>query len=75
MLRPDPYVLGAVGDAIGVEHAMLEKWFYEKPAEGERMEDSREQMQRGHQSDEAQALGRRLREMVEKGEITGEEAR
>ena len=75
MLRPDPYVLGAVGEAIGVEPATLEKWLNEKPAEGERMEDSREQMQRGDDSDEAQALGRRLREMVEKGEITGEEAR
>ena len=26
MLRPDPYVLGAVGDAIGVKSATLEKW-------------------------------------------------
>ena len=26
MLRPDPYVLGAVGDAIGVKPATLEKW-------------------------------------------------
>ena len=26
MLRPDPYVLGAVGDAIGVKPETLEKW-------------------------------------------------
>ena len=26
MLRPDPYVLGAVGEAIGVKPATLEKW-------------------------------------------------
>ena len=68
MLYPDPYVLGAVGEAIGVEPATLEKWLNEKPDEGERM-------QRSDTSDEAQAFGRRLREMVEKGEITGEEAR
>ena len=30
MLRPDPYVLGAVGDAIGVQPATLEKWLNEK---------------------------------------------
>ena len=68
MLRPDPYVLGAVGEAIGVKPATLEKWLNEAPAEDERME-------RGGDSDEAQAFGRRLREMIEKGEITGEEAR
>ena len=32
-------------------------------------------MQREDTSEEARAFGRRLREMVEKGEITGEEAR
>ena len=26
MLHPDPYLLGAVGDAIGIEPATLEKW-------------------------------------------------
>ena len=26
MLRPDPHVLGAVGEAIGVKPATLEKW-------------------------------------------------
>ena len=75
MLYPDPYVLGAIGEAIGVKPATLEKWLNEKPSEGERMEGSKEQMQRGDDSDEARALGKRLREMVEKGEITGEEAR
>ncbi len=68
MLYPDPYVLGAIGEAIGVKPATLEKWLNEAPAEGERM-------RRGDDSDEARALGKRLREMVEKGEITGEEAR
>ena len=34
-----------------------------------------EQMQRGDTSEEARALMRLLREMLEKGEITGEEAR
>ena len=68
MLRPDPYVLGAVGEAIGVKPATLEKWLNEAPAEDERM-------QRGDTSEEARALGKLLREMLEKGEITGEEAR
>ena len=149
MLRPDPHVLGAVGEAIGVKPATLEKWlnpqnpvieiknpaagektgemllngnvveldklrplllnlpeeqksmlviqagrdvlheqivkvmdtakeagidkieFAIGPAENKRMESGSEQMT----SEEARALGRRLREMVEKGEITGEEAR
>lgn len=30
MLRPDPYVLGAVGDAIGIKPAMLKTWLNEK---------------------------------------------
>ena len=68
MVYADPHVLGAVGEAIGVKPATLEKWLNESPAEGERME-------RGDTSEEARAFGRRLREMVEKGEITGEEAR
>ena len=68
MLQPDPYVLGAVGDAIGVKPTTLKKWLNEEPAEDE-------PMQRGDDSDEARALGRRLREMIERGEITGEEAR
>ena len=46
MLRPDPHVLGAVGEAIGIKPATLEKWLNEKPAEGERMERSRERMRR-----------------------------
>ena len=46
MLQPDPYVLGAVGEAIGVKPATLEKWLNEKPAEGRRMQRSREQMRR-----------------------------
>ena len=68
MVYANPHVLGAVGEAIGVEPIMLEKWLNEAPAEDERM-------QRGDTSEEARAFGRRLREMVEKGEITGEEAR
>ena len=68
MLRPDPHVLGAIGEVIGVKPDTLEKWLNEKPAEDT-------QMQRGDDSDEARAFGRQLREMVEKGEITGEEAR
>ena len=43
MLRPDPHVLGAIGEAIGVKPATLEKWLNAKspiieiktPAEGE----------------------------------------
>ena len=62
MLRPDPYVLGAVGAAIGVKPATLEKWLNEKPAEGERMEGSREQMRRGEDSDEVAVLRKRIRE-------------
>ena len=30
MLRPDPHVLGAVGEAIGIQPATLEKWLNEK---------------------------------------------
>ena len=30
MLRPDPYLLGAVGEAIGIKPATLEKWLNEK---------------------------------------------
>ena len=45
MLHPDPYVLGAVGDAIGVEPATLEKWLnvsdptiaIKNPIEGEKI--------------------------------------
>ncbi len=44
MLHPDPYVLGAVGDAIGVAPATLEKWLnvsdltiaIKNPTEGEK---------------------------------------
>ena len=44
MLHPDPYVLGAVGDAIGVKPAILEKWLnvsdltiaIKNPTEGEK---------------------------------------
>ena len=146
MLRPDPYLLGAVGEAIGVEPATLEKWlnvsdltiaiknptegektgsmllngnvvqfdelsarllnlpeerksmltiqsgrevlheqivkvmdiakeagidkieFAVSPAEGERMEGSREQMRRGEDSDKVAALRERLRLLQEKHE-------
>ena len=68
MLRPDPYVLGAVGEAVGIKPATLEKWLNEKPAEGERMEGSREQMRRGEDSDEVAALRERLRLLREKHE-------
>ncbi len=66
MLTPDPYVLGAVGELIGQKPATLQKWLNERTPESERME---------KQSEEKTALGRRLREMVQKGEITAEEAR
>ena len=63
MLRPDPYVLGAVGEAIGVQPETLEKWLNEKPTEGERMEEgSRKQMRRGEDSDEVATLRKRVRE-------------
>ena len=68
MLRPDPYVLGAVGEAIGVEPATLEKWLNEAPAEDERMQRGREQMRRGEDSDGAAALRKRLSETVKKFE-------
>jgi hypothetical protein len=61
MLRADPHFLGAIGEAIGVKPATLEKWLNEKPAEGKRMEGSREQMRRGKDSDEVAALRKRLR--------------
>ena len=38
MLRPDPYVLGAIGDVIDVLPATVERWLSEKPAERQRME-------------------------------------
>ena len=47
MLRPDPYVLGAVGEVIGIKPATLEKWLNEKQTDSERMEHSRERMRRG----------------------------
>jgi len=146
MLRPDPHLLGAVGDAIGIKPATLEKWLNEKnlvikinnPTASDKMgkmllngavvqfdemtsllrnlpEEQKsaltiqsgrdvlheqivkvmdiakeagidqiefaigsaegERMQRGDTSEEARALGKLLREMLEKGEITGEEAR
>ena len=132
MLRPDPYVLGAVGDAIGVQPTTLEKWLnvsaltivIKNPIEGEKVgkmllngnvvqfdelssrllnlpkkqkamltiQSGREVLheqivkvmdiakEAGIDKIEfsigpAEALGKRLREMVEKGEITGKEAR
>ena len=146
MLRPDPYLLGAVGEAVGVKPATLEEWLNAKslvmeiknPTKSEKtgkmllngdvvqfdelnsrllnlpekqksmltiqsgrdvpheqivkvMDIAREagidkfefaigsaegeRMQRGDTSEEARALGKLLREMLEKGEITGEEAR
>ena len=38
MLRPDPHVLGAIGDAIGVNPTTLEKWLNEKQANSQKME-------------------------------------
>ncbi len=146
MLRPNPYLLGAVGEAIGIKPATLEKLLNEKglvikinnptvsdkmgkmllngtviqfDEMGSRLRDlpkerksmltiqsgrdvpheqivkvmdiakeagidkigfaidsaEGERMQRGDTSEEARALMRLLREMLEKGEITGEEAR
>ncbi len=37
-LYPDPYVLGAVAEAIGVQPATLEKWLNEQPVNKQRME-------------------------------------
>ena len=140
MLRPDPYLLGAIGEAIGIKPATLEKWLnpqnpvieIKNPAEGGetgkmllngnivqfdelsvRLLDLSEEQKSTliiqserdvpHEQivkvmdiakeagidqiefaiatdlteDERRqrAFGRRLREMVEKGEITGKEAR
>ena len=132
MLRPDPHVLGAVGEAIGVQPATLEKWLnvrdltitIKNPTEGEKVgkmllngkvvqfdelssrllnlpekQKAMLTLQAGREVlheqivkvmdiakeagidkiefaiGPAEALGKRLREMVEKGEITGEEAR
>ena len=67
MLHPDPYVLGAVGEAIGIKPATLEKWLNEKPAEGERMEGRIKQMRREY-SDEIAALRKRLSEATKEVE-------
>ena len=69
MLRPDPYVLGAVGKAIGVKPATLEKWLNEAPPEGERMQGRIEQMHSEY-SDEIAALRKRLNETTKKLEET-----
>lgn len=37
-LYPDPYVLGAVAEAIGVQPSALEKWLNEQPVDKQRME-------------------------------------
>ncbi len=68
MLYADPYVLGAIAQAVDEDPSTVEKWLNEASTEDK-------QMQRADTSEEAKALGRKLREMVEKGEITGEEAR
>ena len=70
MLRPDPYVLGAVGEAIGIKPATLEKWLNEKPTEGERMQGRIEQMRREYReySDEIAALRKRISETSKKVE-------
>lgn len=138
MLRPDPYVLGAVGEAVGIKPATLEKWLnpqnpvidIKNPAEGGKTgemllngnivqfdelparllnlpqeQKSMLTIQPGRDVPHEQivkvmdiakeagidqiefatdlpegermqrAFGRLLREMVEKGEITGKEAR
>ena len=68
MLRPDPHVLGAVGEAIGVQPEMLEKWLNEKPVEGKPMEGSRERMRRDAYAGEVAALRKRAREVTKKVE-------
>lgn len=37
-LYPDPYVLGAVAEVIGVQPSTLEKWLNEQPVDKQRME-------------------------------------
>ena len=46
MLYADPHVLGAIGEAIGIKPATIEKWLNEAPAETQRMQGNREQMER-----------------------------
>ncbi len=38
VLYPDPYVLGALAEAIGVKPTQLEKWLNEKPVDRQKME-------------------------------------
>ena len=66
MLSPDPYVLGAIAELIGEKPATVQKWLNSAPTEGERMDAQSEQMAK---------FGGMLREMVQKGEISPEEAR
>ena len=66
MLSPDPYVLGGVAELIGQKPATVQEWLNEAPTEGERMD---------AQSEQKAKLGGKLREMVQKGEISPEEAR
>ena len=66
MLSPDPYVLGGVAELIGQKPATVQEWLNEAPTEGERME---------AQSEQKAKFGGKLREMVQKGEISPEEAR
>jgi beta-lactamase regulating signal transducer with metallopeptidase domain len=40
----DPHVLGAIGEAIGIKPATIEKWLNEAPAEDKRMQGSKEEM-------------------------------
>ena len=44
MLYADPHVLGAIGEAIGIKPATIEKWLNEAPAEDKRMQGSKEEM-------------------------------
>ena len=44
MLYADPHVLGAIGEAIGIKPATIEKWLNEAPAEDKRMQGSKEKM-------------------------------
>ena len=66
MLSPDPYVLGGVAELIGQKPTTVQEWLNETPTEGERMD---------AQSEQKAKFGGKLREMVQKGEISPEEAR
>ena len=53
MLQPDPYVLGAVGEAIGIKPETLKSRLNRQQVEGaRRMERSREQIRRGEDKED-----------------------